>query len=461
MAGLIVAPTAIINGTPLDCTICKDTSCKFAKGRNFTIKDDDPGFNAWWVKKYCTMTAVDGFILYFPYILLVMALVMVLIERGFVRAFNTGLKLDTFYNLLVKEEPNKEGEVKKDVDENIDTEDTRGAIEVSHSFMSSSNYFLSYIVRTISEFVVAAALLIWLIVKGLPSIQRDEFILCDVYEYFYECAGHPQQFYMYTLFVAIVILIMFLLSNIYSLLWLAIPQLSTLGSVMSKYKTKLKANQGDDDDEHLGGLYKIYYNNRDLRLLLDLLASSSGIAPSLRILALFDRNLRCKIEPGNVHINQLGEQHHRISDGNVVSPEGVTEVQVKKKVYDVEVEFEDAEAIKDIFSTIKKITYLYTVEIQPPTDISSVTAIEVNSSKKAVRKTPAGDATDACEVTFAGTEMETMENGLCLKRRMKVPLYHLEPKKEYKIRVCTIVNGRTIARRVERIKPKEEVMENS
>ena len=44
-----------------------------------------PEQNAWWIKKYCTATSVDSFIMYFPFILLMMALVMVLIERGFIR----------------------------------------------------------------------------------------------------------------------------------------------------------------------------------------------------------------------------------------------------------------------------------------------------------------------------------------------------------------------------------------
>ncbi len=39
----------------------------------------------------------------------------------------------------------------------------------------------------------------------------------------------------------------------------------------------------------LGELYHIYYNNRDLRLLLDLLATSSGIAPAIAIMTLFDK----------------------------------------------------------------------------------------------------------------------------------------------------------------------------
>ena len=39
----------------------------------------------------------------------------------------------------------------------------------------------------------------------------------------------------------------------------------------------------------MGDLYEIYYNNRDLRLLLDLLASSSGIATALAIMTSFDK----------------------------------------------------------------------------------------------------------------------------------------------------------------------------
>jgi hypothetical protein len=49
------------------------------------VKQVDPKFNMNWVKKVCTATAIDGFIAYFPFILLVMALVIVLIERVFIR----------------------------------------------------------------------------------------------------------------------------------------------------------------------------------------------------------------------------------------------------------------------------------------------------------------------------------------------------------------------------------------
>ena len=75
-------PTAIINGTPLDCTLCKPGICP----SNIT-KETDPEYNVWWVKKFCTYESVDEFVLYFPYCLLIMAFIIVLIERFFVTVF--------------------------------------------------------------------------------------------------------------------------------------------------------------------------------------------------------------------------------------------------------------------------------------------------------------------------------------------------------------------------------------
>ena len=93
-SGVMTYPTAVINSTPLYCTICSEeaNNCQFMinnpdyEGYNSTnVKADDPKFVAWWVKSYCTMTAVDAFILYFPYILIGIPLAMVLIEKGFIR----------------------------------------------------------------------------------------------------------------------------------------------------------------------------------------------------------------------------------------------------------------------------------------------------------------------------------------------------------------------------------------
>ena len=54
--------------------------------------------------------------------------------------------------------------------------------------------------------------------------------------------------------------------------------------MMKKYKREFKKiySQNQSDQELFGDLYNLYFNNRDLKLLLDLLAKSSGVEQSLR-----------------------------------------------------------------------------------------------------------------------------------------------------------------------------------
>ena len=88
-------PTTMFGGgTPVDCTLCtsKDGNCDFGNMDEMSdMKTDKPSFNAWWVKKYCTMTTVDEFTLYFPYVLLIMPIIMVAMEKGFT-------KYNSFFN---------------------------------------------------------------------------------------------------------------------------------------------------------------------------------------------------------------------------------------------------------------------------------------------------------------------------------------------------------------------------
>ena len=85
-----------------------------------------------------------------------------------------------------------------------------------------------------------------------------------------------------------------------------------------RYKQELRKERGKDtlisDEDLLGDLQTLYYNNRDLKLLLDLLAESSGVATSLRVLALFDNNLRFKTEPSNLKVSMVN-YHDPVEEG--------------------------------------------------------------------------------------------------------------------------------------------------
>ena len=158
--GLIVFPTAIINSTPLQCTICTKDICDPSKVAN---SDPDGNVNIYWLKNYCTFDpeAVDQFLLYFPYVLLIVAILLFLIERAFNTMFNANKELEIFHNLLVEESIIKDDEDLDDGKQPVGKEDTeidsdKLAFMVSQG--SSSNYFRSYTIRTISELIVASAL---------------------------------------------------------------------------------------------------------------------------------------------------------------------------------------------------------------------------------------------------------------------------------------------------------------
>ena len=83
-----------------------------------------------------------------------------------------------------------------------------------------------------------------------------------------------------------------------------------------------------------------------MKLLLDLLAATSGIAPCLKLMCMFDRKLRKMTEVSNLTINSYYN-----------SEKDWTEAVVR---------FDDAPALKDIFVKIRDVQCIYSVEINPP-----------------------------------------------------------------------------------------------
>ena len=101
--GVILIPTAVVTNTPFECNLCKQDYCSNDTATFSNTEKDplDPGFNNWWVKKYCSFNgSVDGFIMYYPYFLLLIALLLYATEQIFVKSINAGDKIDKLYKLL-------------------------------------------------------------------------------------------------------------------------------------------------------------------------------------------------------------------------------------------------------------------------------------------------------------------------------------------------------------------------
>merc|ERR1712219_29940 len=109
---------------------------------------------------------------------------------------------------------------------------------------------------------------------------------------------------------------------------------------MVGYQSFLRKKLGDNpptyifDKELVGNLWDVYYNNKDLRMLLNLLTESTGIAASLRILAMFDHDFRKRMEASNVGIVEC------VSDDD-------EDAKHESLDLDIKVDFEHAEAVKD------------------------------------------------------------------------------------------------------------------
>ena len=98
--------------------------------------------------------------------------------------------------------------------------------------------------------------------------------------------------YEYSIYLNSALIVVYILTNIYNILWALLPCLGKLSTVMRAYKKSKREQRGangkEDDEEILGDLYGIYYKNRDLKLFLELLAMGSGVAPAISVMTLFD-----------------------------------------------------------------------------------------------------------------------------------------------------------------------------
>jgi hypothetical protein len=96
--------------TPMDCSLCNPnmTNCgletlglldegQISKFAEKIKADGEPKHNAWWVKKFCTQNFVDGFTLYFPYFLLMVPIVMVAIQKGFIKYVDIDTKVKLLF----------------------------------------------------------------------------------------------------------------------------------------------------------------------------------------------------------------------------------------------------------------------------------------------------------------------------------------------------------------------------
>jgi hypothetical protein len=196
-----------------------------------------------------------------------------------------------------------------------------------------------------------------------------------------------------------------------------------------------------------GGLTRYYYDNADLRLLLDLLAVSHGLAASLRVLALFDTEFNTELKVSDIIFPNLPPKiEKRTTTKNQISFDGKTCVEQEEERYDLDITFHNAPANETLFKHMSDMFFIYTIELSPPTTKTSIIPVENESNTK-----------DSHVVELEGNKAGTLErkcsSGIWKKVGASHILEDLDPTKEYTVQVNTVVNGITLANRTESFGP--------
>ena len=155
----------------------------------------DPGFQAWWVARYCTYNgrnevgkqAVHPFISFYPYIILGVAIGLFSIDKIIEILFNAKEKLDKFYKILVDNKILNETE---DHD-SAAADGSLQEIEFRYAFRKNQNYYTSFILRSSLQIVLSSAFLFFITIRGLQITEEDDDIYCNVHGYWHECHGIP------------------------------------------------------------------------------------------------------------------------------------------------------------------------------------------------------------------------------------------------------------------------------
>lgn len=250
-------------------------------------------FHIYW---HC-VNQLSWLVLYFPYLIFGLALLMVLLERLLTRYFWTGQRIERFYSLLVKDA------VKDGVswDSLYSRESRLACQQVLYDFRGSSLYYQAYIFQTIGKFVVALMVTCWSLAKQCNRL-RDSYRTnhhSSLQGYWHQCTIPANGLNLVIFDIVNSVLVMIMISSLFTLIWyirILVPWSchgwianTKLGRVMNVCKDEVKPFPRV--------IAEIYFHSLDMRLLLNILTETNGLWAPLLILSLFDPNFRQLFNP--------------------------------------------------------------------------------------------------------------------------------------------------------------------
>ena len=172
---------------------------------------------------------------------------------------------------------------------------------------------------------------------------------------------------------------------------------------------------------------KYYYDNQDLRLLLDMLDVSHGSATCFRVLALFDSEFNDELVVPDI-IFPSPPKMRKLNTTDTVTTDIELKVNEKNlKNYDLEIKFQDAPSKDGILKFLNGSTFQYVISLYPTTKRTSIITLSVISETQ---------QSVGCENDVM-PQTESLPEYSCM-------LEDLDVSTEYIIRINTVVNGKVL-----------------
>ena len=169
-------------------------------------------FHVYWT----CVNRLSPILLYFPYLVLTMALILVLLERLLTRYMWTGQRIEKFYNLLVKDVMDS-GDIDK-----VDTKENRqNSRQLHYDFKGSWFYSKAYTSQTAIKLILCLIVITFSVFDQCKSL-RDSFkpvFEGKVFDYTHECSIPSNMMNMVIFDLVNIVLFLIFVLAAYNLSW--------------------------------------------------------------------------------------------------------------------------------------------------------------------------------------------------------------------------------------------------
>ena len=185
--------------------------------------------------------------------------------------------------------------------------DNKKTVEMFETFSSDrGSYFLpAYVLKTLFEGLISIGLLVIIVNFGLMA-EHSKTTQCTIAKTDFLCETHRVIFYRVVMYIAAILLCINILCAFGPLIWI-FPCFGKLSKNMNHLKSTLTDLKKKETNAYNLDVEDYYFNDKNSKLLFDILAETNGIEVCFQIFCLMDNQMYEICQVQNINVSQKGK----------------------------------------------------------------------------------------------------------------------------------------------------------